>query len=33
MTGRARIHCGSQSLGNRLTEGVLDFLHLDVRMR
>lgn len=33
MTGRAKIECGSQSPGSRLLEGLLDFLHLDIRMR
>lgn len=33
MTGLASIDCGQQSLGGRLLEGLLDFLHLDVRMR
>jgi putative peptide zinc metalloprotease protein len=33
MSGRARIHCGKQSLGGRFVEGLLDFLHLDIRMR
>ncbi|MBU6182492.1 MAG: hypothetical protein KGR46_06755, partial [Verrucomicrobia bacterium] len=33
MTGRAKIGCGSQSPGSRLLEGLLDFLHLDIRMR
>ena len=33
MTGRASIDCGHQSLGGRIVEGLLDFLHLDIRMR
>lgn len=33
MTGRVRIDCGNQSLISRLTEYLLDFLHLDVRMQ
>lgn len=33
MTGRVRIDCGKQSLASRLSEGLLDFLHLDVRMQ
>lgn len=33
MTGRVRIDCGKQSIAARLSEGLLDFLHLDVRMQ
>ena len=33
MTGRALINCGKQSIWSRSIEGLLDFLHLDVRMR
>lgn len=33
MAGIARIDCGQQSLLARLTESLLDFLHLDIRMR
>lgn len=32
-TGRARIDCGHQSLLSSLVENLLDFLHLDIRMR
>ena len=33
MTGLASIDCGQQSLGGSIVEGLLDFLHLDIRMR